>query len=115
MLVGSWRIPPEVVAYHKTEGVEIPSHELLLREDGTFSVRNIPYLWGIYNEPWISGEGRWEIVRGRALTWYVSLEFSKINIDEGRTAGSLMISGRIPPYTLGVWTSEFRGFPLEKE
>jgi len=112
---GSWRVPSSVAEYLISDGHNILPHYILLKEDGTFSIHDCPYLWYIDYEPLVTGEGIWEVNWMPSYGWYVSLEFGELNVDIENNMGTLHIKGRYPPYTLYAFKREFRILPFEKD
>ena len=116
-IVGRWKISPDTGrSFRYWTNLEVPDHELVFNEDGTFSVHNLPYFWmevDTYNktaiENNVDGSGTWslgQIDGTERMEWILFAQFQIIN---GRSDDHLMrfyFRGHLPPYrivTLDGW------------
>jgi hypothetical protein len=102
-LIGTWTPDKETIQDIRTRG-HYPEaiHEIILREDGTFSIINMPDWWnngfGESGGKFISMDGRWSLKEEKDIwtIWVISLETPK------EVVGSFNVYHQKPPYSIFV-------------
>ncbi|MES2308383.1 MAG: hypothetical protein V4507_05940 [Verrucomicrobiota bacterium] len=105
-LIGLWVPTPNTLKdMEKTGGYVISKHEILLKEDGTFSMINMPDWWrdgfGDSKKGFESSEGRWELTQTQDWTkiWDITLHFSGYGT-------SVKLLGQKPPYRIHIYVGD---------
>ena len=101
-IVGTWIPTPDTLKYIREEG-KYPEvkHELIIRADGTFSMRNMPDWWcdgfGRSNKGFESGDGNWRLEKRNNVwdIWMIQLDFPSY-------VTSVHLYGQKPPYHIFI-------------
>ena len=97
-LIGVWTPDKETLRDIRTRGhYPETEHEIILREDGTFSIRNMPDGFGESGGKFESVDGRWDLKEEKDIwtIWSISLETSKELM-------SINVYRQKPPYSIFI-------------
>jgi hypothetical protein len=101
-LIGTWRPSPDTLKDIRNRGkYPAAEHELILRPDHTFSMRNMPDWWsdgfGESHGKFESGDGTWELASDKNVwqIWVLRLRFP-------RWSTSIHLYRQRPPYLIFV-------------
>jgi hypothetical protein len=123
-IVGTWEFTQGTSeALTDWYGVQVPHHELLFLEDGTFRMRDVPSFWGVSEiadtggDPYLDGSGTWQFDRLQGterLEWIVRTEFEEINGKPDSREMRYYFQGHLPPYVLVTLDGDSLIFRLQQ-
>ena len=110
-IVGKWELLPETAKFiQDLYGLTAPpSNELQFKQDGSFSLNNVPTFWGLgdetksKNDKLISGIGTWyltQIEGTERMEWVIFAQFQEINGSTDNRIMRFYFEGHLPPYTI---------------
>ena len=101
-IIGTWRPTADTLLDIRRRGhYPVATHEIILRADHTFTMRNMPDWWrngfGQSHGQLESGEGTWQLESGRDVweIWVVRLHFPSVTI-------CINVYRQRPPYLIFV-------------
>ena len=117
-LVGTWHLSENVVEYLQRKGYAVTAHELVLKEDGTFRMFNVPATWRYWDRSlerkYVTGSGIWRMTK--LQYWSLRAKFQTMNGQASDESIEFWVVGASPPYSLLINLGEMNvGLVFQRE